>query len=105
MEDNCDDLESMVVRRSPREGSQIFDHLLGNHGRVQLPRLVTAEKEVAVITLEVTAFADFEDDIQILKRCRLHDESSLGLQPRTMRPSCLLAERAHHPLVDGAGPS
>jgi hypothetical protein len=87
MEDQRDELESIVARRSRREGSEIFDHLLGNHWRVQLPGLVTAEKEVAVIAFQITALADFEDDIQILKRCGLHDESSLGLQPRTMRPS------------------
>ncbi len=63
MKNELDSFKLLVPRRPRRERAQIFYHGSWHQRRVQFPCFITAKKEVAIVTLQVAALTDLENDI------------------------------------------
>ena len=68
MEDDVDIIDLMIAaaraEKAPRSSTTSRAR---DQRRMFFPSLVAAEEEIAVVALEVAAFADFEDDVEILE--------------------------------------
>lgn len=99
MKDESDYSELVISRCACRKGSDAFDHVWCYYWRVELPRLVATEKEVAIVALQITALANLEYDIQVLCWFDLHEEFVAGLPValRAKTQNGIMGQAAHAP--------